>query len=294
MLVVMGSYIARVLRWQVMMRPVNPATSFRRILSDTLIGFTAIVILGRPGELVRPYLIARSENVSVSSQMATWLLERIYDLLAVLFLFGFGLATFDSSGRQLGPAIQWILQTGGYLIGLLCSACLLFLVFAALGGERLVGRLREALAFLPETLQAKVGGLLESFATGLASTEKLSDVGLIVIYTVIEWGSILGASYCIFQAFPQTASLGWLDVVVFLGFVAFGSIVQIPGVGGGVQIVSVLVLVQLFGVAGAPATGIAIASWAATWVVVIPFGLFLAARQGLSWGKLKNLEEEPS
>ena len=33
-----------------------------------------------------------------------------------------------------------------------------------------------------------------------------------------------------------------------MGFVSFGSIVQIPGVGGGMQVVSVLVLTELFGI----------------------------------------------
>ena len=290
--IIMASYISRVLRWQVMLRPVNPNSSFRRVLVGTLIGFTAIVLLGRPGELVRPYLIARSENVSVSSQMGAWLLERIYDLLAILILFGFGLATFDPAGRSLGPALLWVLQTGGVLIAVLCGACLLFLVFAGLGGDALVNRLREALAFLPPASQSKIGVLLESFSTGLASCQKLSDVSLIVFYTIIEWGSILAAVFCIFRSFPQTNTFSLLDVIVYLGFVSFGSIVQIPGVGGGVQIVTVLVLTQLFGVQTAPATGIAIASWLATWVVVLPFGIVLAARQGLSWGSLKSLGKD--
>ena len=81
---VLASYLARALRWQVMLRPLNPHSSLRRILENTLIGFTAIVLFGRPGELVRPYLISRSENVPLSSQLAAWFLERIYDLLAVL------------------------------------------------------------------------------------------------------------------------------------------------------------------------------------------------------------------
>ena len=44
---------------------------------------------GRPGELIRPYLIAVREKTPFSSQMAIWLLERIWDLLIVLAMFGF-------------------------------------------------------------------------------------------------------------------------------------------------------------------------------------------------------------
>lgn len=289
---VLASYLTRALRWQVMLRPLNSHSSLSRILNGTMIGFTAIVVFGRPGELVRPYLIARSENVSLSSQMAAWFLERIYDLLAVLLLFGVGLATFTPTGRRVGPALQWVLQTGGIFIAVLCAACLIILVTAALGGETLISRLRESLAFLPEKLQAKIGATLENFATGLASCGRPGDMGLIVFYTVLEWASILSACAFILWSFPQTSSLSWLDVIVYLGFVSFGSIVQIPGIGGGSQLVGFLVLSQLFAVPAAPATGIAIAFWAATWVVVIPIGFFLAARQGLSWGTLKKIEKE--
>ena len=75
------TYVGRALRWQVMMRPFAPHSRFHKILSATVIGFTGIVILGRPGELIRPYLIAVREGTSFSAQMAIWLLERIWDLL---------------------------------------------------------------------------------------------------------------------------------------------------------------------------------------------------------------------
>jgi uncharacterized membrane protein YbhN (UPF0104 family) len=290
--IVVASYLIRALRWQVMLRPVTAHSSLWRILDNTFIGFTAIVLFGRPGELVRPYLIAHSEKVSLSSQMAAWLLERIYDLLAVLILFGIGLAYFDPAGRPIGPALQWVLQTGGFLITLLSAACLIILGAAALGGDTLANRLRDSLAFLPPSAQAKIGHALTSFATGLASCSRPADIALIVLYTILEWAAILGASICILRAFPQTQSLSELDVIVYLGFVAFGGIVQIPGIGGGTQIVGFLVLSQLFAVNAAPAMGIAIACWIATWIVAIPFGLLLAARQGLSWGALKKIESE--
>ena len=62
------------------MRPFAPHARFLKVLSATVIGFTGIVLLGRPGELIRPYLIAVRERTSFSSQMAIWLLERIWDL----------------------------------------------------------------------------------------------------------------------------------------------------------------------------------------------------------------------
>ena len=83
------SYVGRALRWEAMLRPLRPRVSLWNLCSATVIGFTAIVLLGRAGELVRPYLIAIKEQVSFSSQMAAWLLERVLDAVVVLLIFGF-------------------------------------------------------------------------------------------------------------------------------------------------------------------------------------------------------------
>ena len=41
-------------------------------------------ILGRPAEIVRPYLIARKEQTPISSQLAIWVIERSFDMLILL------------------------------------------------------------------------------------------------------------------------------------------------------------------------------------------------------------------
>ena len=96
------------------------------------------------------------------------------------------------------------------------------------------------------------------------------------------------------RAFPATAGFALTDIVIFLGFVAFGAIVQIPGVGGGLQVVAVIVLTELFGLGLAESSGIAVMIWITTFVVIVPVGLFLAFHEGLNWHKLKNIDQEVS
>ncbi len=85
------SNVGRALRWQVMLRPFGHPIGVWRLTSDTAIGLTAGVLLGRVGEVVRPYLIAVQTGLPFSSQVAAWLLERMLDLLAVLLLCGYAL-----------------------------------------------------------------------------------------------------------------------------------------------------------------------------------------------------------
>ena len=59
---------------------------------------------------------------------------------------------------------------------------------------------------------------------------------------------IVAATWCLLGRFLRRRHFPIVDSAVFTGFVAFGSIVQIPGIGGGMQVASVVILTELFGV----------------------------------------------
>jgi uncharacterized protein (TIRG00374 family) len=293
-LITLLTYWGRALRWQVMLRPLGSTLSVRALTYDTAIGFTAVVLLGRAGEVVRPYLIALSAAVPFSSQVAAWMLERILDMLAVLLLFGFALAWIPSRGLPLGPALGWVLGAGGYLVAAIGVACLLFLVLFRNFSEAAQRRLLTALTFLPENYYKRVEQMLSAFSSGMESTRDSRSLALLLAYTVLEWALIIGVYYALFLSFPSTAEFKITDVVIFLGFLAFGSLVQIPGVGGGVQVVAVVVLTEIYRLPVESAAGIAVFIWFITFVVVVPAGFVCAFHQGLTWSKLKQLPKDVS
>ena len=291
-LLMLLSYPGRALRWEAMIRPLGAGVSVRKLTYDTAIGFTAIVLLGRAGELVRPYLISLRAGLPFSTQMAAWLLERIFDLLVVLLLFGFGLTRIPSHGLALGSGLQWVLSVGGYLAVGIGAICILLLVvfrnFSDAGQKRILG----GVSFLPEKSYQRIERTLSAFVQGMRSTRNVRLLGLIVLYTVVEWAIIVESYWALFRSFPATSRFIFTDVVVFLGFVAFGSIVQIPGIGGGIQVASIVVLTQIYGVALEAATGVALFIWIVTFVVVVPIGFVCAFHEGIHWRKLRHLPEE--
>src|SRR5580704_3730353 len=118
LVLILATYFGRALRWEVMLRPLAKDASFRRVLVATCIGFAAVVMFGRAGEPVRPYLIAKKEGVSFSSQVAAWLVERILDLLMVLVIFGIALTQISKGAIDPGPRFESVLHAGGYFAGL--------------------------------------------------------------------------------------------------------------------------------------------------------------------------------
>jgi glycosyltransferase 2 family protein len=285
------AYLGRAVRWAVMIRPLKPHPSLWNLFVATAIGFTSIVLFGRPGELVRPYLIAIKERVSFSSQMAAWLLERIYDLLAVALIFGLGLSQVRVTDAKLGPGLSWVLSTGGYVMTAIAGACLLALIVFRNFSAVLRARAVPVLAMLPDRLCAKALKMLDAFLEGTQTTRDPEAVMLLVFYTFVEWAVIVAGFLSIFQAFPETAGFSFMEVLIVMGFVAFGGLFQIPGVGGGMQIAIVVVLTEMFRIPIEPATGIAVLFWMLNSIVIVPIGLLLGLLEGLSWRSLRHIEE---
>src|SRR5207244_7575000 len=67
--IIYGGYVLRSIRWAVMLRPSKKDVGWSDLLSAQFIGFTGLAILGRPGEFIRPHLIALQQRLSMSSQM---------------------------------------------------------------------------------------------------------------------------------------------------------------------------------------------------------------------------------
>jgi uncharacterized protein (TIRG00374 family) len=249
------------------------------LTSDTAIGLTAGVLLGRVGEVVRPYLIAAQTGLPFSSQVAAWLLERILDLLAVLLLCGYALHYANV------PA----LAAGGYSLAVGGTLCLILLVAFRDPARRAQQRILSALAFLPELQQRRAAAMLEAFSQGVECTRDLPLLSLLLGYTLLEWAVIAAGSLALFHGFAATRSFGLLDVLVLLAFMTLGSVVQIPGVGGGVQVASIIALTRVYEVPLESASGIAILLWIVSSLAIVPFGVVCAFHEGLNWSKLKLL-----
>jgi len=286
------SNVGRALRWQVMLRPLGRTLGIWKLTSDTAIGSTALVLFGRVGEVVRPYLIAIQTGLPLSSQAASWLLERTLDLLVVLLVFGGALLWVPLHNRRLDPEIQAALTAGGYVFGLTGAICLLLLLAFRDPRRRAQQRLLSALTFLPEAPYRHAEHMLEAFSSGVDCTRNGRLLTLLVAYTGIEWAIVVASCNALLRGLAATRALGTMDTLVLLGFISLGSVVEIPGLGGGMQVAAVVALTRIYGVPIEAATGTAILFWVVRSFAIIPFGLACAFHDGLNWKKLKLLSKK--
>src|SRR4030095_10716443 len=128
--------VLRALRWQYLLDPVGP-TRFGPVLRATIIGFAALALLpARAGDVIRPYLVARSERLVAASVFATIVMERALDVIVVLTLLASLVWLFD--GRAILPAaVLAPIQASATLAGGIVIALLVVMWTLATHPERI-------------------------------------------------------------------------------------------------------------------------------------------------------------
>src|SRR5215467_4768365 len=81
------TYVVRAIRWQVLLNPLK-AIPMGQLISSNVLGFSAIYLIGRAGELVRPIWLTRREHVPLTASVATIIVERFLDTIMIIALFG--------------------------------------------------------------------------------------------------------------------------------------------------------------------------------------------------------------
>jgi uncharacterized protein (TIRG00374 family) len=297
-------YVLRAWRWKILLKPVQESKTMD-LIAPTMIGFAGLALLGRPGEFIRPYLIARKEKLSMASQLAVWTVERIFDtgafalIMAVNILWNHtdlsSLPGFVDSPRRhfLGVTFSAFTYFEAFAIALLAGVAFIALVafkvrqnpsVAAHFFTRLFGRLS------PKVGHA-IGKRVHAFGEGLNTVKDLKSFFQLSGLSIVIW-LIIGFAY---MAVTHAYSIHRLSEMtlsrVFLLTAAsvVGGVLQLPVVGGGSQLATIGMLKGVFNLSPELSTSCGIMLWLTTFMSVAPVGLILARSEHVS---LMQIEEE--
>jgi len=284
------AYVLRAVRWKIFLQPVRPEASTIGLVAPTIVGFTGLALLGRPGELIRPYLIAKRENLPFSSQLAVWAVERIFDIGGFTFLFVlaafFATAPKRLDSRAIFEEIALVLIA--IAVGLIVGA---FVVHRS--GERLAQWVERRFSHLASNLGHRIATRIREFRAGLNTIHSTTSLLLLIGVSVLMWAMIAVAYKEVAHAYgnpkleiPQT------QIFLLMAASMVGSLVQLPGVGGGSQFATIEMLNHTFGVPPELATSCGIMLWLVTFMAIVPVGLLLAHRERLSLRKLSQESHE--
>jgi uncharacterized protein (TIRG00374 family) len=281
----MVTYVLRALRWRGLLAPLGRA-GLANCFSATVIGFMVNFLApGRLGEIARPYLLARREGFSASAAFATILLERVLDLVTVVFFVAFWLVAGPK--RSGNEEIVSSLELGGILGLGFAIVALASMFFFARYPEASTAVVRRCLRIFPRGLEAGAGRFLETFRGGLGVLVHGSGLAKASSMSVLLWLGICLSFWLSARAFEVELSFG--DTFLIIGFLTVGVAVPTPGAIGGYHYMCSLALTTLLGVSPSLAAAVALVAHAISFLPVTILGILLFVKAGLSFRQVKTI-----
>jgi len=282
------AYALRAVRWRIFLKPVCKTTT-ARLLGPQFIGFAALALLGRAGEMIRPYIIAKKERLTFTSQIAVWGVERIFDMGSFAVLLA---VSFLSPDLRTLPFYHGLREAAFALMALV-AALIVGAVVVRRSGERVAQFLYDFFANFAPNLAHHLREKVRSFREGLKTIHDLSSALQLIAVSIFMWVLVAFAYYAITHAYGgQLSTLTMPQQVVLMGSSMVGSMLQLPAVGGGSQLAAISMLHSGFGIEQELAVSCGMLIWAITFMAVIPTGLALARREHLSIRAVAEAEEK--
>jgi len=288
-------YVFRAVRWACLLRH-NKKVPPLSLLGTQVMGFTAIAVIGRVADPVRPYLVAKKTGLPLSNQIAVYIVERLFDAGSMALIVSSAIlltAWFGQPGALPHPEI---VRRAGYGGILLTVAGALFLVAVRLAGGVMAAFFERTLGVFSEKLGKAVGDKIRSFHQGLDTMRSFSDFAVVASLSIAMW-LLIAASYLAttraFVANPQLASMTAAKCVLLMVWSGATSVTQLPVLGWFTQIAFVAAgISSFFGVAPEPATACAATILLVTFLCIVPVGLVWAQFDHISLRKVTHESED--
>ena len=297
-------YILRSVRWALLLRH-NKKVPLFSLIGTQVMGFTAVALIGRVADLVRPYLVSKKTALPISSQIAVYIVERLFDAGSMALIFSIGVLSVPQaeivratshSGHLSGLALHspqlsaFIARYGGLVLTILGA---LFLVAVRVSGNAVASFCERSFGLFSKKLGQAMAEKIRTFHSGLDTMRSFSDFGAVASLSLAMWGLIALAYFVGCRAFvasPQLAAISFSKCVLLMIASGGASIIQLPVVGWFTQIG--IVAAAISGVSGATAeaaTACAATLLLVTFLAIVPVGLIWARFEGVS---LKKVSEE--
>ncbi len=285
-----AGFFFRAARWARLMRH-NKKVPLFSLLSCQVIGFTAVALIGRVADLVRPYLLAKKTAQPLSAQFAVYTVERLCDLGSLALIFSSAIV-LAPPGSLPDPEVIRKAGYGGLAITVLAG---LFLVAVRLAGGAVASFLERAFGLASRKLGEAVGQKIRSFHTGLDIIRSASDFGVAAALSLAMWALITLAYLETMRSFTASPVLSRMDLsgcILLLAVSGGASIFQLPVLGWFTQIAILAgAIAALFSATPEAATACAAMLLLVTFLSISPVGLVWAHFERVSLRKI-TLESE--
>ncbi len=280
-------YLLRAKRWQVLLEPIT-SSSFRELFATTTVGFTAVFLVGRAGEIVRPmWLPMRDKRVRPSAALVSLGIERIFDFASIVTFFSVNLLFLEvPAGREYefgyAKIIGWVLL-GGVIAGFV------FLYIYHLVSERVISIVSKQTdrTFVPARIRKIIISLLKQLARSVDILRDWREIVAVSFWTFLLWLAIAVPTWLVMEAFDLP--LGFSAALFVMGWATFGSLVPTPGGAAGAFHAATAGGLIVLNVAQETAAAVSIVMHLVYFAPAVIFGLYYFMRGDISVERFKNL-----
>ncbi|MEK6282001.1 MAG: lysylphosphatidylglycerol synthase transmembrane domain-containing protein [Acidobacteriota bacterium] len=281
-------YLFQAYRWRALLTPISP-TSLKHVFAALTVGFTAIFVFGRLGELVRPVVLPlRDPKVRPSASVVTMIVERIFDLLAILILFSANLLWLKPPAHMSG---EWSrVRIAGITLLIGAVAGIVALNWFRRESARTVAWLNRRLdrwSFIPVRLTAIIIRTLEHLAKALRILVDARSLAVTIGWTIAVWAAIAAANLLVIRAFG--VPFGITETIFVLGWSIVGSLVPTPGGAAGAFHAATAAGLILLGVERETSAAISIVVHLIGFGPALFFGVLYLVRGDINLTRLRSL-----
>jgi uncharacterized protein (TIRG00374 family) len=286
------NFVIRAIRWRFMLASVKKI-SFKSLFNSIVIGFSISYTLpGRIGEIARPVILGTKENISRSYAFGTVVMERILDILSVLFLYAvFVFWSFICGNRKAEESPLFITIKKGSAIALIFASVFIAIAIILLKKKHWTEKL---ILFITKPFPAKIrDGVMKignGFVEGINFFSKSGKNTIYsLIFSVILWLCI-SLSYYSFLWFSRVKN-NFLLTFPYILILAVGASIPTPGMVGSFHAASRIALVSIFGVDRDLAVGYTLIMHLLVVGTTVLLGTLASWQEGISWIKIKMMKE---
>jgi uncharacterized protein (TIRG00374 family) len=259
--------IARGLRWNLLLEPMQLRIRPINAVFAVLTGYLANFAFPRIGELARCSYVNRTDNIPINNGLGTVITERIVDVIFTLFIIVLG---FLVEFQKLVDFINSIINLENIFskainIGILLASLAIFISFFIFFLKKYKGQI------LRIGIVSKLIGFLQGILHGILSILKIKKVGLFVFYSLAIWFGYFLMVYVLLFAFEETAVL---PAKVALIILCLGSLAMIAPVQGGIGAYHIMVMsaLMIYGIEQEKALIVATIMHSSQFIAVLLFG----------------------
>ncbi len=274
-------YVVRSIRWVWLLRHKKKVAPLS-LLGTQVIGFTAVALIGRVADLVRPYLVAKKTGMPLSSQIAVYIVERLFDAGSMAFITC-SVILLSPPGSLPHPEV---VRRAGYWGLAATVAGGLFLVAIRLHGDAVTALFARVFGLISKRAGHAVADKIQAFHSGLDTIRSFSDFAIAAAFSIGMW-LLIALAYLettlAFVASPQLAAMTPAKAVLLMIVSGGASVIQLPILGWFTQIGIVAAAISKFFGAGAESsTGCAATLLLVTFLGIVPVGLIWARFERIS------------